>query len=198
MRSNATTFVDVIGIDEKKSKNADAPNFSERSPYHQPMNPSLGGYDGTFESLTFCIGVGMKTEADHDCLLRCGGAFVWTVRTLEKLGPCRGRTCDRDLVRRVRLPVFKYHQSPRKEMENPQTGGEPRQSAGEDGGTIAAWAEIVSAGQHGPTTLGVKAKAWFCIDPCVNLIISEFFKPSRDGFFPKSCWIQGGKKCSLG
>ena len=84
-------FVDAIDIDEKKSKNADASNFSKRYPYHEPMNPSLGGFDGTFESLVFCIGVGIKKEADHDCLLRCGGAFVWTIRTLEKLGTCRGK-----------------------------------------------------------------------------------------------------------
>ena len=50
---------------------------------------SEGG--GTFESLVFCIGVGIKKEANNDCLLQCGGAFVWTVRTLEKLGTCRGK-----------------------------------------------------------------------------------------------------------
>ena len=38
------SFVDAISIDEKKSKNADASNFSKRYPYHEPINPLLGGY----------------------------------------------------------------------------------------------------------------------------------------------------------
>ena len=58
---------------------------------HEPANPSLGGYDGTFEKLVLCIGVGIKKEAIHDCLLRCGDTFVWTRRTLEKLWICRGK-----------------------------------------------------------------------------------------------------------
>ena len=57
---------------------------------HEPANSSLGGYNGTFESLVLCIGVGIKKEAVHDCLLWCGGAFVWSRRTLEKLGNRRG------------------------------------------------------------------------------------------------------------
>ena len=50
-------FVDAIGIHEKKLKYVDASNFSKRYPYRKPMNSSLGGYDGTFESLVFCIGI---------------------------------------------------------------------------------------------------------------------------------------------
>ena len=33
-----------------------------------------------------CVGVGIKRDIDNDCLLRSGGVFVWTVRTLTKLG----------------------------------------------------------------------------------------------------------------
>ena len=48
------------------------------------------------------------------------------------------------------------------------------------------------SGDSGPTTPGVKARAWCRIDSYVNLkfwggfsrTISEFFKSSRNGFFP--------------
>ena len=53
----------------------------------------LGGYNGTFESLVFCISIGIKKETDLDCLLRCGGAFVRKMRTLEKLDAYRGSRC---------------------------------------------------------------------------------------------------------
>ena len=55
-------FVDAIGIHEKKLKYADASNFSKRYPYHKPMNSSMGGYDGTFESLVFCIGLNNRRK----------------------------------------------------------------------------------------------------------------------------------------
>ena len=86
-------FVDTIGVNKKNSKNAGTSNFSKRYPYHKPINPSLRGYKVMFESLVFCIGIGMKKEVSHECLLRCGGAFVWTIcvqiQTLQKLGACR-------------------------------------------------------------------------------------------------------------
>ena len=36
-----------------------------------------------------CIGVGVKSGANVDCLLGSEGAFVWTMRTLMKLGADR-------------------------------------------------------------------------------------------------------------
>ena len=53
------------------------------------MNSSLRGYNRTFESLVFCISIEIKKQTNLDCLLRCGGAFVRTMRTLEKLDACR-------------------------------------------------------------------------------------------------------------
>ena len=43
----------------KNFKNSDTSNFSKRYSYHEQMNPPLGGYNKAFESLIYCIGVGI-------------------------------------------------------------------------------------------------------------------------------------------
>ena len=55
-------------------------------PFRPPLHPELGGWDGTFASLTLCIGIGINRSANNDCLLRPEGAFVWSDRTRTKLG----------------------------------------------------------------------------------------------------------------
>lgn len=49
----------------------------------------MGGWDGIFGNLTLCIGVGTSRNANDDCLLCVGDAFIWTVRALTKLGEDR-------------------------------------------------------------------------------------------------------------
>ena len=84
------TFKDVHSNDEKKSKKPSS-EFSRRFPFAPPPRPELGGWSGTFESLTLCVGIGFRSGTSRDCLLASDGAFVWTVRTLMKLGPDRDK-----------------------------------------------------------------------------------------------------------
>ena len=60
--------------------------MSKQYPFKEPPNPELGGWNGTFESLVLCIGIGINRDANNDSLLRPDGSFVWTERTLAKLG----------------------------------------------------------------------------------------------------------------
>ena len=42
---------------------------------------------GTYQNLVLCIGVGIKRDGNNGCLTRKeDGVFVWTDRTLAKLG----------------------------------------------------------------------------------------------------------------
>ena len=84
------SFQDAIATDERNAKGARS-NFSRRYPYHEPSNPRLGGWSGTFGSLVLCIGIGIEKDANHDCLLRDTGVFLWTMPMLEKLGSDRGK-----------------------------------------------------------------------------------------------------------
>ena len=60
--------------------------FTKRYPFRPPLHPELGGWDGTFASLTLCIGIGINRGANNDRLLRPDGEFVWSDRTRAKLG----------------------------------------------------------------------------------------------------------------
>ena len=60
--------------------------LSKRYPFKKPSNPELKGWDGIMANLVLCIGVGIKRDASNECLLRPNGMFVWSERTLAKLG----------------------------------------------------------------------------------------------------------------
>ena len=73
--------------DEKSSKNLSAiSKFSKRCPFKKPSNPELKGWDGIWANLGLCIGVGIKRDANNDSLLCPDDVFVWSERTLAKLG----------------------------------------------------------------------------------------------------------------
>ena len=84
------SFKDAHSDDEKKSK-APSSEFAKRYPFAPPRRPELGGWSGIFKGLTLCVGIGVRAGASRDCLLSSDGVFVWTVRTLTKLGPDRDK-----------------------------------------------------------------------------------------------------------
>ena len=71
---------------EKKAKGNGKSALGKRYPFEAPSNPELGGWDGEFSSLDLCIGFAFDKSAENDCLLRNDGIFIWSERTLSKLG----------------------------------------------------------------------------------------------------------------
>ena len=65
----------------------------------------MGGFNEMFGSFVFCVGVEIKKEANHGCLLGCSVAFVRTMRTLERRGVCRGKRV-RFLLQMMQLFFF--------------------------------------------------------------------------------------------
>ena len=80
------TFALTHIANENKAKSSGTSHFSKRYPFQQPSNPELGGWDGTFPNLEMCIGIGVRKTTENDCLLRQDGVFVWSDRTMAKLG----------------------------------------------------------------------------------------------------------------
>ena len=81
------SFEKTFGDDEKRSKQlGSTSNLSKQYPFKKPSNPELKGWSGTFANLELCIGVAVKRDVTNDCLLRPDGVFVWSERTLAKLG----------------------------------------------------------------------------------------------------------------
>ena len=76
-------------MDERSAKSSGTTTFSKRYPYSLPPNPALGGWYGTFPSLALCIGVGISRMANNDCLLQPNSVFIWSERTMNKLGEDR-------------------------------------------------------------------------------------------------------------
>ena len=58
----------------------------EEYPFKRSSNPKIGGWSGTFASLDPCIGIGIKRDANNDCLARQDGLLVWSERVVIKLG----------------------------------------------------------------------------------------------------------------
>jgi hypothetical protein len=83
--AHGRSFQKIHSDDEKSSKKPSS-RFTKRYPFRPPLHPELGGWNGTFASLTLCIGIGIKSGGNNDCLLRPDGAFVWSDRTCVKLG----------------------------------------------------------------------------------------------------------------
>ena len=73
-------------MDKKNAKDRGTSEFSRQYPLEEPSNPELGGWDRLFPYLTLCIGIGVSKLGDNDCLVRPDGVFVWTERTMTKLG----------------------------------------------------------------------------------------------------------------
>ena len=82
------SFKDVCTEDEKRSKQSNpSTELSRQYPFNKPSNAELGGWTSTYRNLVLCIGVGIKRDGNNDCLTRKeDGVFVWTDRTLAKLG----------------------------------------------------------------------------------------------------------------
>ena len=74
--------------DGKNSRNPNSTsNLSKLYPSTKPIMPEEGGYCGIFDDLILCIGIGINPAANNDCLTRRdNGLFVWTDRTMIKLG----------------------------------------------------------------------------------------------------------------
>ena len=72
--------------DGKNSRNPNSTsNLSKLYPSTKPIMPEEGGYCGIFDDLNLCIGI--DPTANNDCLTRRdNGLFVWTDRTMIKLG----------------------------------------------------------------------------------------------------------------
>jgi hypothetical protein len=81
-KSFALTHKDM----ERKSKQPGKTKLTKYYPYSEPSNPELGGWHGRFDSLELCIALAIDKAADNSCLLRRDGAFVWSERTLAKVG----------------------------------------------------------------------------------------------------------------
>ena len=82
------SFQDIYSKDKKRSKQSN-PSFklSKQYPFNKPSNAEHGGWTGTHKNLELCIGVGIKRDGNNRCPTRKeGGVFVWTDRTLIKLG----------------------------------------------------------------------------------------------------------------
>lgn len=84
------TFLQSYAADKKSAKKTGATSiFSKHYLHKEPSNPELDGWDGLLDNLMLCISVGVSNNANNHCLLRLGRVFVWTVRTLTKLGENR-------------------------------------------------------------------------------------------------------------
>ena len=79
-------FVDTHATNKSKLKTCCTSNFIKRYPFQEPPCPELGGWDGTFPCLELCIGIGINKAENKDCLLQEGGAFIWSDRTIAKIG----------------------------------------------------------------------------------------------------------------
>ena len=80
------SFAAAHAADERAARNGGPSEFSKQYPLEEPTNPELGGWNGVFPSLTLCVGVAVSKLCDNDCLVRSGGAFIWTERTMAKSG----------------------------------------------------------------------------------------------------------------
>jgi len=83
--AHCSSFQKIHSNNEKSSKKPSS-RFTKRYPFRLPLHPELGRWDETFASLTLCIGIGINSGGNNDCLLRPGGVFIWTDRTRAKLG----------------------------------------------------------------------------------------------------------------
>ena len=79
-------FVESYAADERNAKNTGPSSFSRHCPFREPHNPMMGSREGTFANLVLCIWVGIQRDASHDCPLQEDSTFVWTERTMAKLG----------------------------------------------------------------------------------------------------------------
>ena len=96
------SFQEIYNEDEERSKQSNlSSELSKQYPFNKPSNAELGGWTGTHKNLELCIGLGIKRDGNNSCLTRKeGGAFVWTDRTLIKLG---GISQDDTLGKQIRF-----------------------------------------------------------------------------------------------
>ena len=59
-------------------------------------------------NLVLCIGVRIKRDASNECLLRPNGVFVWSERTLAKLGGGGGELRAKQLRLVLQMMQFMY------------------------------------------------------------------------------------------
>ena len=68
----------------------------------------MKGWDGTFANLVMCIGVGIKQDANNNCLLRPDRVFVWSKHTLAKLGSDAGEMQAKQLRFALQMMQLMY------------------------------------------------------------------------------------------
>ena len=63
------SFVKSHTMDKRNIGNACPSNFTRQYSFHEPSNLMFGGWSSTFANLVSCIGIVIKKDTNHDCLL---------------------------------------------------------------------------------------------------------------------------------